>query len=165
MPPSSRRELRPASATDATALAARLLELAPANRTFGITVESARDARATVTLDLTPEFENVIGSLHASGLIALIDATALAAMISLADDPDQFTDITPLATDAQLSFIAPARGRLRGHCQLDPDDRSGLRELLDRNTDRASLTSDVRILDEDGTIVCRGYMVWKLRRR
>lgn len=150
---------------DATALAAHLLESVPANRSFGITVESARDALATVALELKPEHENVIGSLHASGLMALVDATGLAAMISLADSPDQFTGITPLATDAQLSFIAPARGRLRGYCQLDPDDESGLRELLDRATDRTRLTSDVRILDEEGTIVCRGYMVWKLRRR
>ncbi len=103
----------------------------PANRSFGITVENARGARATVALDLKPELENVIGSLHASGLMALVDATGLAAMISLADAPDQFTGITPLATDAQLVFIAPARGRLRGYCQLDPDDQSGLRELLD----------------------------------
>ncbi len=150
---------------DSTALAARLLASVPANRSFGITVESARDARATVALDLKPEHENVIGSLHASGLMALVDATGLAAMISLAHSPDQFTGITPLATDAQLSFIAPARGCLRGYCQLDADDQSGLRELLDRATDRTRLTSDVRILDEEGTIVCRGYMVWKLRRR
>jgi hypothetical protein len=40
-----------------------------------------------------------------------------------------------------------------------------LRELLDRATDRTQLTSDVHILDEEDTIVCRGYMVWKLRRR
>jgi acyl-coenzyme A thioesterase PaaI-like protein len=150
---------------DATALAARLLESVPANRTFGITVENARDARATVALDLKPNLENVIGSLHASGLMALVDATGLAAMISLAEAPDQFTGITPLATDAQLVFIAPARGRLRGHCELGPEDQVGLRELLDRATDRTQLTSDVHILDEEDTIVCRGYMVWKLRRR
>ena len=149
---------------NATALAARLLESVPANRTFGITVENARDAQATVALDLSPELENVIGSLHASGLMALVDATGLAAMISVADDPDQFTGIAPLATDAQISFIAPARGHLRGHCRLDPDDQPGLRELLTRATDRARLTTDVRIQDEEGTTVCRGYMVWKLRR-
>jgi acyl-coenzyme A thioesterase PaaI-like protein len=150
---------------DATALAARLLDSVPANRTFGITVENARDARATVALDLKPNLENVIGSLHASGLMALVDATGLAAMISLAEAPDQFTGITPLATDAQLVFIAPARGRLLGHCELGPEDQAGLRELLNRATDRTQLTSDVHILDEEDTIVCRGYMVSKLRRR
>jgi acyl-coenzyme A thioesterase PaaI-like protein len=157
--------LCPALVMDATTLAASLLESVPANRTFGITVESARDARAVVALDLAPELENVIGSLHASGLMALVDATGLAAMISLAEAPDQFTGIIPLATDAQLVFVAPARGRLRGHCELGPEDQAGLRELLDRGTDRTQLTSDVRILDEEGTAVCRGYMVWKLRRR
>jgi acyl-coenzyme A thioesterase PaaI-like protein len=150
---------------DATALAASLLESVPANQTFGITVQDARDAHATVTLEVKPELENVIGSLHASGLMALVDATGLAAMISLAQAPDQFTGITPLATDAQLIFVAPARGRLCGYCELGAEDQVGLRELLERKTDRTQLTSDVRILDEENAIVCRGYMVWKLRRR
>lgn len=97
--------------------------------------------------------------------MALVDATGLAAMISVADEDAQFDGIIPLATDAQMKFIMPGRGRLVGTCQLDPDDRTILKDLLDGKCDRAQLTSDVEILDEAETLVRRGYMVWKLRRR
>jgi hypothetical protein len=64
---------------DATALAAQVLETGPANLTFGIKVESAQDANATVALELKPELENVIGSLHASEHDSAMCSTASAA--------------------------------------------------------------------------------------
>ena len=70
--------------TLAIALATRLLESAPANLMYGISVQSAEEGSATVALDVTPGIQNAAGSLHATGLMALVDAAALAAMSSLA---------------------------------------------------------------------------------
>jgi acyl-coenzyme A thioesterase PaaI-like protein len=150
--------------TRAIELATRLLESAPGSRIFGISVQSAEEGSATVALDVKPAIENAAGSLHVTGLMALVDAAALAAMSSLAGQADEFEAITTLATDAQMSFIGAARGRLQAGCELDPDDQVDLAALLAGTADRARLTSDVRIVDEDGTLVCRGFMVWKLRR-
>ena len=86
-------------------------------------------------------------------------------MISLADAPGQFTGITRSPPTPWIKLAVAAEVSSAGAMKLILEDQSGLRELLKRATDRTQLTSDVRILDEEGTTVCRGYMVWKLRRR
>ncbi|MFF7392969.1 hypothetical protein ACFZAE_31585 [Streptomyces scabiei] len=55
---------------DRTALARTLLEPIPAHRT------------AEIATRTPPELTNVMGSLHSSGLVALLDATGLGAIIA-----------------------------------------------------------------------------------
>jgi acyl-coenzyme A thioesterase PaaI-like protein len=105
-----------------------------------------------------------IGSLHSSGLITLIDATGLAAVIAAASEERQFDGVTPLSTVAHLEFLAPATGRLTGHCELDGEDLATLQALLERRADKAQLDTAVEIVDEEATVVCRGRFTWKLRR-
>ncbi len=167
LPRAERRPTRLPGSTsiDTTALAARLLEPIPANAAFGIRVESATDGRATVALDEQPALANVIGSLHASGLMALVDAAGLAAMIALAENPGEFERVTPLGRDASLSFIAPATGPLRGRCELARRDRAILRLFLSGSAERGRLTTEVEVVDRTAAVVCRGVMSWSLRRR
>ena len=148
---------------DATALAATLLDI-PANRLFGIEVLHTADARAEVCLTVRPEFTNVIGSLHSSGLIALVDAAGLAAIIGAVWAPEEFGGVTPLGTLAHLEFLAPARGRLVGRCALDPASIASLRGLLERRVAKAELATAVEIVDAAANVVCRGSFTWKLRR-
>ena len=61
---------------------------------------------------------NVVGSLHSSGLIALVDATGLAALISAATDEDQLEGVIPLGSVARIEFLAPAHGLLVGRCTV-----------------------------------------------
>ena len=150
---------------DATRLAAQLLEPVPANRTFGVRVLSAVGAAAEVELVAAAPFENVIGSLHSSGLVALVDASGLAAVIAAAGDESQFEGVTPLGSVAHLEFLAPARGRLVGRCALSPESVRSLGEVLERRERKAEVTTEVEVRDESGTVVCRGSFVWKLRRR
>lgn len=149
---------------DVTGLAARLLEPIAANRSFGIRVQHAVDGAAAVELEVRPEFGNVIQSLHSSGLIALVDATGLAAVIAAVSDEPEFDGIVPLGAGAQLSFLAPARGRLRGTCRLADADRTILRSLFGGQTDRARLDTEVEVTDERDDVVCRGAFTWDLRR-
>lgn len=149
---------------DCTRLAARLLESVPANRSFGVRVLRADSAGAEVVLDAPEAFANVIGALHSSGLVALIDATGLAAMIGAAQDDSEFDGLTPLGTMASLQFLAPARGPLTGHCALEPFERSALRELLEARVRKEELETCVEVTDRDGIMVCRGRFTWKLRR-
>lgn len=150
---------------DATRLAAELLEPVPAHRTFGIRVLRAVDGDAQVALDAAPATANVIGSLHSSGLTALVDATGLAAIIAAAADPREFDGVTPLGTVAELEFLAPARGTLVGHCTLDPVALAAARGLLGGGETRARLATDVEVRDADAVTVCRGSFTWSLRRR
>ena len=150
---------------DATAIARKLIEPVPVHRTFGLEVESAVDGVGRVAMTAATAFANVIGALHSSGLITLVDAAGLAAIIAAADDEAQLSGVLPLGTAATLEFRSPGRGRLTATCALDDEARSTLRTLLSGATDRASIRTDAEVVDEAGTVVCRGGFTWRVRRR
>jgi hypothetical protein len=92
-------------------------------------VRRAVDGTAEVVLVTPPAMTNVIGSLHSSGVVALVDAAGLAAIIAACDTDDEF-GVTPLGAAAWLTFHARERGRLVASCRLDPQARVALRPLL-----------------------------------
>ena len=95
---------------DMTVLARTLLEPIPAHRTADINVLRAADGEAEIASQTPQTLTNVIGSLHSAGLIALVDAVGLGAII--AASPHSGMDrIVPLGRAASLEFLAPARGR------------------------------------------------------
>ena len=98
---------------DVTSLAAGLLEPIPANAALGIKVISAAEGCAEVSMPEAPDRANVVGSMHSSGLIALIDAASLAAVVAMSDERAPFEGIVPLGASAHLEFLAPARGELK----------------------------------------------------
>jgi uncharacterized protein (TIGR00369 family) len=150
---------------DATALAKRTLEPVPANATFGLEVVRAADGAGTVGLTVRPELTNVIGSLHASGLIALADAAGLAAIIGSLEEDGEFEGIVALGAAAELAFTRPARGDLVAECACAFGDVEALRALYRRDTDRARLFTDAVITDADGQQVATGRFDWRVRRR
>src|SRR5262249_43796467 len=87
--PAGRRADAGSAAADLTALARALIEPVPAPRTAGIAVLRAVDGAAEVALDPPPELANVIGSLHSSGLITLVDAAGLAAIVAAGESEDE----------------------------------------------------------------------------
>lgn len=149
---------------DLTFLAAGLLEPIPANATLGIRVVTAAEGCAEVAMPAAPDRANVVGAMHSSGLIALIDATCLAAVIAMADEGAPFEDIVPLGAAAHLEFLAPARGPLAGRCDLDPEARAAVTRLLAGETDKVSAATTAEIRDPDGSVVCRGTFDWRMRR-
>lgn len=150
---------------DMTALARTLLEPVPAHRTAGIQVVRAADGVAEIASEVPQELTNVIGSLHSSGLIALLDAAGLAAIVGASGTPEDFDGIVPLGAAATLEFLTPARGRLLAVCRLDDEARAALRPLLSGETDRARFSTHAEITDATGTTVCRGSFDWSVRRR
>jgi len=150
---------------DTLALARQLIEPVPANSLFGIAVQAVEPGTATVGLAVTPQAGNVIGALHASGLIALVDAAGLAAMISLATTEAQLDGFSPLGSDADLTFFAPARGALRAHCQLDEAALEAMTAYLSGTADRAALLTLTEITDAADAVVCTGRFRWRVRRR
>jgi acyl-coenzyme A thioesterase PaaI-like protein len=149
---------------DVTALARSLLEPIPAHHTAGIEVLRAVDGASEVVLVTAPAMTNVIGSLHSSGLITLIDAAGLAAIIAACDAEDDFHGVVPLGAAASLDFRAPARGRLVASCHLSQEARLALRPVLSRGGGRARITTVADVVDEAGVLVCRGTFEWSIRR-
>lgn len=80
----------------------------------------AADCEAELALSAPPGLRNVIGSLHSSGLIALVDAAGLAAMIAASDSAESFRGVVPLGAGAVMEFLAPGRGRLTASCRPGP---------------------------------------------
>lgn len=151
-------------AQSTTSIAASHLDPIPANRLFGLEVVCAADGLGEVALDVSAEASNVIGSLHSSGLVALIDAAGLAAILSLASSEADLDRVVPLGSVARATFLAPARGRLTARCRLDQSDRHALGRLLSRRTDRATAETEATVSDDEGNVVCRGSFTWKIRR-
>jgi acyl-coenzyme A thioesterase PaaI-like protein len=146
---------------DATALARRLLDPIPAHRTAGLEVVRAVDGLGVVAVDASAEFANVIGSLHSSGLITLLDAAGLAAIIAAAPTEEAFDGVIPLGATASLAFRAPARGRLEATSRVDPVQ---LRGLYAGEVPRLRLTTTATITDRAGATVCEGQFSWSIRR-
>jgi acyl-coenzyme A thioesterase PaaI-like protein len=150
---------------DATDLARRLLDPIPAHRTLGLEVLHAVDGAAEVAADVPPALTNVIGSLHSSGLVTLVDAAGLAALIAASEEPDGFAGIVPLGAAAELRFLAPARGRLVASCRLADDARAAVAAVCAGTAETTRTITETEITDAGGVTVCRGTFDWSLRRR
>ena len=153
--------LRPAF--DPTALAAALLGELPANRTLGLSVTWAVGGEGRAALAVDEPVHNVIGTLHASGVIALVDAAALAAVISVAPDELTARRLQPLGIAAALEFLQPVRGVSRATCRLDPDARLALSELLDGSSERARFTTRSVVSGEGAPKAAEGTFDWVVR--
>jgi acyl-coenzyme A thioesterase PaaI-like protein len=149
---------------DVTMLARSLVEPVPAHRTRGIQVLRAGDGSAEVMLETPSAMTNVIGSLHSSRLIALVDAAGLAAIVAACDANTDFAGIVPLGAAASVEFRAPARGRLVATCRLDDPALDALGPVLASREDRARLRTVADVVDEDDELVCRGTFEWSVRR-
>jgi acyl-coenzyme A thioesterase PaaI-like protein len=89
---------------DLTSLAIELLDRLPANRTLGLTIAEAVDGVGRAVLPVSEGVRNVIGALHSSGVAALADAAALAAVLSVAPAEALARRLQPLGTQASLTF-------------------------------------------------------------
>lgn len=149
---------------DLTRLARDLLEPLPAHRTVGVEVLRAADGEAEISSRTSKQLTNVIGSLHSSGLIALIDAAGLAAIIAGAPNNEAMAGILPLGRAASVEFLAPARGRLLATSNLTDEARQALDPVWSGTSDRARFSTTAQIMDNAGTVVSRGSFDWTVRR-
>lgn len=149
---------------DATAVARELLAPIPAHATTGLEVVRAADGVGVVALSAPPELANVIGSLHSSGLIALIDAAGLAAIIASVPTAAAMTGVVPLGATATLRFLAPARGRLTATCTLDSAAREQLALLFAGSAHRVKIKTTAAVRDQHDTVACEGTFDWSVRR-
>ncbi len=149
---------------DKTVLARRLLAPVPAHRAVQLDVLSAVDGRAEVSIGAATGLTSPIGALHSSGLITLVDAAGIAAMIAAVEDDEAFTGVSVLGTRASLEFRRPALGRLTAVCQLDPDAFGALLPFFARTSDKVTVPTAAEVRDDLGVVVCAGEFRWSVRR-
>ncbi|MFC7533906.1 PaaI family thioesterase [Actinoplanes sp. GCM10030250] len=149
---------------DATGLARSLLGSIPAHQSLGLDVVWSADGVGEVAVQVPLRFGNVIGALHSSGLITLIDAAGLAAIVSACPGEGSFDGLVPLGTAAALRFLAPARGRLLATCELTEDARRLLTAVCGGEEQRVRFRTSACVTSEAGTVVCEGTFDWNVRR-
>ena len=148
---------------DLTRLAAELLDGLPANRTLGLSVVEAADGTGKAVLPVSNAVHNIIGALHSSGIAALVDAAALAAVLSVAPDEATAHRLQPLGLQARLMFERPVRGTAVGTCRLDRDSAAAVTNLCLRGHGPARLTTVTVIDSDDALAAARGEFDWTLR--
>ena len=148
---------------DLTALAVELLDLLPANRTLGLTVAEALDGVGRAVLPVSEDVRNVIGALHSSGVAALADAAALAAVLSLAPDEAAARRLQPLGVQARLKFRRPVRGTALATSRLDAEARAALRRLFEGLQQPARFTTLTTIDGDDAPKAAEGEFDWIIR--
>lgn len=156
--------MAPRRTFDSTRLAAELLGPVPANETFGVEVLHAADASAELCMLVPQSFTNAIGTVHSSGLIALVEATGAAALVTVATDETQLEGVVQSGAVARIEFVAPAHGLLIGRCILEVDDLAAAESVFTRQVAVTELTTEVDVFDSEDDIVCRGSFVWTVRR-
>lgn len=147
---------------DLTGVARSLLGPMPAHRTMGLEVLQAADGVGVVAMRVRPELTDVIGSLHSSGLITLIDAAGLAAIIGAGPSGTSLDGVVPLGSSAAVRFRAPARGRLVATCALDDTARRALAETF-AGAARVRFSTTAVVAGENGAVVCEGSFDWSVR--
>ena len=105
---------------DLTDVVAEALDALPAHRTLGIRIDLARDGEGRASMVVDTPVQNVVGGLHFSGVAALVDAAALAALLSVAPNEDDARRLLPLFTRADLRLTASLRGTVHAVCRLEP---------------------------------------------
>lgn len=147
---------------EATALAARLLDGLPANRTLGVRVVSAVDGAGVCELAVTEPVTNVIGALHSSGVAALVDAAALAAVLAALPSEAVALRAQALGLRARLQFLRPVRGTATGSCRLS-DEAVGALTAMVQGGGPASCTTVTEVRAGGAEVLARGEFDWTVR--
>jgi acyl-coenzyme A thioesterase PaaI-like protein len=148
---------------DLRSVAVELLDRLPANRTLGLTAEEVHDGVGRAALPVTEGVRNVIGALHSSGVAALADAAALAAVLSLSPNAAMARRLQPLGVSARLTFHRPVRGIGIATCRLDAASRARLASLFQGHDERATFTTVATIDGDQVPGAAQGEFDWVIR--
>ncbi|WP_354698466.1 hypothetical protein DSM112329_04148 [Paraconexibacter sp. AEG42_29] len=149
---------------DLTRVATEMLAAIPATTLFGIDVIAAGDGTAELTVAPSPAALDALGCLHTSGLVALVDSTSMAAIISAAPDEDHPYGLVPAVLDLQMTLVRPARGRLTARCVLGEAATRAAVAFYDRERRTTTIATRTQITDGEGLVVGDGRATWALHR-
>ena len=108
-----------------------------------------------------PELADHPGTVHASALLALAEATS-AALLS-----DRFGAIVdralPLVRRVDATFHRPASGTLRGRATVDDAEAAAFVERL-QSRGRTAVVIHVEVVDGDGRVVLTAAVEWSAQK-
>jgi len=137
-----------------------LSSMVPFNGHLGLEVLDVEQGLARVQLPEAPYLLNHVGTQHAGALFAVAEAASGGAVIGAFSS--LIGKVTPLARDAQIKFLKPARGSIVAEASIDGDVEA-IGATLD-SAGRANFSVNVVLRDAAGVEVAKVRVSWHLRR-
>ncbi len=125
----------------------------PFNKLIGLT--EADDARYLMMLPAGEHYTNHLGTVHASALFALAEATS--GVLLLGEFPGR-TDLASVVRKVETKFRNPALGAVYSTAAMAGDKELFLKEIEERGRGFANVTVD--LFDSDGKPVMRSEFEW-----
>jgi acyl-coenzyme A thioesterase PaaI-like protein len=125
----------------------------PFNKLIGL--ETSDDGRYLLMLPAGGQFLNHVGTVHASALFALAEATSGMAMLGELGARD---DLGAVVRKVETKYRNPARGAVYSAAALTEEPSSLLAEIDARGRGFAHITVD--LFDGDGKLVMRSEFEW-----
>lgn len=135
------------------------LELIPYTLEMGLVIERAANGEVEMTLPDATSNQNMIGIVHAGALYTFGETVA-----GIAAGFDLLDKAFPLARKAQIRYLRPARGAIRGYARVAPSDSERVLAELTRDG-RSELSVAVSLLDANGKTVAEMDVDYAFRPR
>src|SRR5678816_2338119 len=116
-----------AGTVDYEVLKAGLQQAIPYNTFLGLEVHEVGNGRGVVVLPDSPSLHNHVGSQHAGALFSAGEAASGAAFVGAF--AERMGEITPLARNAEISYLKLAKGQITATGTLAADKQDLLARL------------------------------------
>ncbi len=126
----------------------------PFNEFVGLTTSD--DSRYLLELDARPEYLNHIGTVHASALFALAEASSGVFLLKTFEAVEV---IVPVVRNVEIKYKKPAHGMIRSTATLIDTGAVDILEKLERKS-RTLLSVKVSLLDSRGVNVMQATFEW-----
>lgn len=132
----------------------------PFNRHLDIKMANDH-AEYLLTMDAKPNHLNHLGTIHASALFSLAEASGGEFLLQSFGDISH--QVIPVVRKAEVRFRRPARGRIKSKAGFSGQEKE---EVLDEllNNDRAFINVKADLYDEDDTMVFSSIFEWYIQR-
>lgn len=126
---------------------------------MGIEVTEMSEGAATAVLPDRPDLHNHVGSQHAGALFGVAETASGAAFVGAF--AVRMGDLTPLARNAEISYVKVARGVVEAKAKLGVPAEEAL-ATLDKDG-RIDFSVEVEMTDAEGEVVATATVDWNVR--
>jgi len=137
-----------------------LMSAVPFNRHLGLEILDIGPGTASVVLPEGPHLMNHVQTQHAAALFATAEAASGGAMAGAFSD--LMMQVTPLARDASIKYLKPARGPITANARV-AEDHAAVRARLESGG-KTAFEVAVDLVDAQGLKVAEVTVAWHIRK-
>jgi uncharacterized protein (TIGR00369 family) len=145
--------------TDFDAIAQGMTQAVPFAGHLGLEITSVGEGEAVVRLPDRDELTNHVGSQHAGALFTVAETASGAAFVGAF--AERLGEVTPLARNAEISYVKVARGPVDAAATLAIDKDEAL-ATLDADG-KVVFPCEIALTDSAGQLVATATVQWHVR--